>query len=134
MPTKTLVAVARAAHVARRAADFGVLSEGEVLIDMAKVKSRADIVSANARRGVRDWLDGMEGCTVIEGHARCEDGNTLRVGDELMSAPQVFVNVGGRAAVPEMPGLDAIDWLTRSEEHTSELQSLMRNSYAVFCL
>src|SRR3546814_995302 len=111
---------------------------------MAKVKSRADIVIANARRGVRDWLDGMEGCTVIEGHARFEDGNTLRVGDERMSAPQVFLNVGGRAAVPEMPGLDAIDWLTntsileldrvRSEEHTSELQSLMRSSYAVFCL
>src|SRR3546814_4873076 len=117
---------------------------------MAKVKSRADIVIANARRGVRDWLDGMEGCTVIEGHARFEDGNTLRVGDERMSAPQVFLNVGGRAAVPEMPGLDAIDWLTntsileldrvpehlliRSEEHTSELQSLMRISYAVFCL
>src|SRR3546814_2708257 len=94
-------------------------------------------VIANARRGVRDWLDGMEGCTVIEGHARFEDGNTLRVGDELMSAPQVFLNVGGRAAVPEMPGLDAIDRLTntsRSEEHTSELQSLMRISYAVFCL
>src|SRR3546814_4255797 len=81
---------------------------------MAKVKSRADIVIANARRGVRDWLDGMEGCTVIEGHARFEDGNTLRVGDERMSAPQVFLNVGGRAAVPEMPGLDAIDWLTNT--------------------
>src|SRR3546814_1814959 len=77
MPTKNLVASARAAHVARRAADFGVLLEGEVRIDMAKVKSRADIVIANARRGVRDWLDGMEGCTVIEGHARFEDGNTL---------------------------------------------------------
>src|SRR3546814_15754130 len=81
---------------------------------MAKVKSRADIVIANARRGVRDWLDGMEGCTVIEGHARFEDGNTLRVGDERMSAPQVFLNVGGRAAVPEMPGLDALDWLTNT--------------------
>src|SRR3546814_4550295 len=56
----------------------------------------------------------MEGCTVIEGHARFEDGNTLRVGDERMSAPQVFLNVGGRAAVPEMPGLDAIDWLTNT--------------------
>src|SRR3546814_16535735 len=56
----------------------------------------------------------MEGCTVIEGHARFEDGNTLRVGDARMSAPQVFLNVGGRAAVPEMPGLDAIDWLTNT--------------------
>jgi pyruvate/2-oxoglutarate dehydrogenase complex dihydrolipoamide dehydrogenase (E3) component len=114
MPTKTLVASARAAHVARRAADFGVLLEGEVRIDMAKVKSRADTVIANARRGVREWLDGMDGCTVIEGHARFEDATTLRVGDELLSAPQVFLNVGGRAMVPDMPGLHDIPWLTNT--------------------
>lgn len=114
MPTKTLVASARAAHVARRAADFGVLLEGEVRIDMAKVKSRADTVIANARRGVREWLDGMDGCTVLEGHARFEDARTLRVGDDLVSAPQVFLNVGGRAAVPDIPGLRDIPYLTNT--------------------
>ena len=114
MPTKTLVASARAAHMARRAADFGVVLAGEVGIDMARVKARADTVIANARRGVRSWLDGMDGCTVIEGHARFEDAHTLRVGDERLAAPQIFLNVGGRAAVPDMPGLRGIPYLTNT--------------------
>ncbi|RAN81941.1 mercuric reductase [Bacillus sp. SRB_336] len=114
MPTKTLVASARAAHVARRAADFGVVLAGEVGIDMMKVKSRADTVIADARNGVRMWLDGMDGCTVIEGHAHFEDAQTLRVGDERFTAPRIFLNVGGRAAVPDMPGLHDIPYLTNT--------------------
>ncbi|MDW2982326.1 MAG: FAD-containing oxidoreductase [Rhodanobacter sp.] len=114
MPTKTLVASARAAHVARRAADFGVVLTGAVGVDMARVKARADTVIANARRNVRSWLDGMDGCTVIEGHAQFEDARTLRVGEERLSAPQIFLNVGGRAAVPEMPGLHDIPYLTNT--------------------
>jgi pyruvate/2-oxoglutarate dehydrogenase complex dihydrolipoamide dehydrogenase (E3) component len=114
MPTKTLVASARAAYMARRAADFGVVLEGGVGIDMTRVKSRADTVIADARNGVRQWLGGMDGCTVIEGHARFEDAHTLRVGDELLSAPQVFLNVGGRAMVPEMPGVRDIPYLTNT--------------------
>jgi pyruvate/2-oxoglutarate dehydrogenase complex dihydrolipoamide dehydrogenase (E3) component len=114
MPTKTLVASARAAHVARRAADFGVVLAGDVGIDMAKVKSRADTVIENARNGVRAWLDSMDGCTVIEGHACFEDARTLRVGDERLTAPQIFLNVGGRAVVPEMPGLHDVPYLTNT--------------------
>lgn len=114
MPTKTLVASARAAHVARRAADFGVVLDGGVGIDMAKVRSRAETVIANARHGVRTWLEGMDGCTVVEGHAQFEDAHSLRVGDELFSAPQIFLNVGGRAAVPDMPGLHDIPYLTNT--------------------
>jgi pyruvate/2-oxoglutarate dehydrogenase complex dihydrolipoamide dehydrogenase (E3) component len=114
MPTKALVACARVAHVARRAADFGVVLEGDVGIDMAKVKSRADTVIANARHGVRTWLEGMDGCTVIEGHARFEAAHCLRVGDERLRAPQIFLNVGGRAAVPDMPGLRDIPYLTNT--------------------
>jgi pyruvate/2-oxoglutarate dehydrogenase complex dihydrolipoamide dehydrogenase (E3) component len=112
MPTKTLVASAHAAYVARRAADFGVLLVGEVGIDMLKVKSRADTVIANAREGVRAFLDGMDGCTVMEGHACFAAAQTLRVGDERLTAPQIFLNVGGRAAVPAMPGLHDIPYLT----------------------
>lgn len=114
MPTKTLVASARAAHMARRAADFGVVLAGGVGIDMARVKSRADTVIQNARHGVRTWLDGMDGCTVIEGHAHFESAQTLRVGDELLTAPQIFLNVGGRAAVPDMPGLHDVPYLTNT--------------------
>lgn len=114
MPTKTLVASARAAHVARRAADFGVMFEGAVRVDMTKVKSRADTVIANASRGVRGWLDGMDGCRVFEGHARFVDAHTLKVGEERLSAAKFFLNVGGRARVPDIPGLREIPYLTNT--------------------
>jgi len=112
MPTKTLVASARAAHVARHGADYGVLIDGPIRIDMARVKARADTVIANARSGLTAWLDGMEQLTLIEGHARFDGPDTLRVGDERLSAPQIFINVGGRATVPDMPGIDDVDCLT----------------------
>ena len=79
IPTKTLVASAEAAHVARRGADFGV-DTGAVSVDMRKVKARKDAIMLGDRKGVEDWLDGMDGCTVIRGHASFEDPHTLRVG------------------------------------------------------
>jgi pyruvate/2-oxoglutarate dehydrogenase complex dihydrolipoamide dehydrogenase (E3) component len=113
-PTKTLVASAYAAHLARRAADFGVMLDSPVRIDMKLVKARADKVTLDSRAGVETWLGGMEKCTVINGHARFESADTIRVGDELLTAPKIFLNVGGRAMVPEMPGIHDIDYLTNS--------------------
>jgi len=113
MPTKTLVASAYAAHLARRAADYGVQLQGEVGIDMKRVKDRQQTVVHNARGNVEKWLRGMPGMTVIQGHARFESADTLRVGDELLTAPKIFLNVGGRANVPDnMPGIDDIPYLT----------------------
>ena len=111
MPTKTLVASAYAAHLARRAADYGV-SVGEVGVDMKKVHDRARTVTLNARGNLETWLDGMTGCTVFRGHARFENADTVRVGDALLTAPRIFLNVGGRANAPDMPGLDQIAYLT----------------------
>ena len=111
-PTKTLVASAYTAHLARRAADFGVLLEGPVRVDMKRVKARADAVVADSRRGVEQWLRGMEGCTVVEGHARFEAADRVRVGEELLTAPRVFVNVGARAHVPDLPGVSEVPFLT----------------------
>jgi pyruvate/2-oxoglutarate dehydrogenase complex dihydrolipoamide dehydrogenase (E3) component len=111
IPTKTLVASAQAAHVARRGADFGV-DTGAVSVDMRKVKARKDAIMLGDRKGVEDWLDGMDGCTVIRNHARFEDPHTLQVGDETLSAERIFLNVGGRAVVPDIPGLADIDFLT----------------------
>ncbi len=108
MPTKTLVASAYAAHLARRAAEYGVGIDAPVRIDMPKVKARAMTVSANARAGVRGWLDGMKGCTVLEGHAHLESATTVRVGASLLTAPRIFLNVGGRANRPDMPGIDQV--------------------------
>jgi pyruvate/2-oxoglutarate dehydrogenase complex dihydrolipoamide dehydrogenase (E3) component len=114
MPTKTLVASAYAAHLARRGADYGVVFDGPVRIDMARVKARADTVSRNSREGVERWLRGMTGCTVLQGAARFESSDTVAVGDERLRAPRIFINVGGRAVVPDLPGIDRVSTLTNT--------------------
>ena len=114
MPTKTLVASAYAAHLARRAGDYGVLVDGDVRIDMTKVKARADAVSGSARTGVEKRLRTMERCTVIQGEARFEGPQTVRAGDSELTAPRIFINVGGRAFVPDMPGVHDVPFLTNT--------------------
>jgi pyruvate/2-oxoglutarate dehydrogenase complex dihydrolipoamide dehydrogenase (E3) component len=111
-PTKTLVASAHAARVARRAAEYGLTIGGQVGVNMKRVKARKDAVVARSRAGLEAWLKGMANCTVYEGHAHFEAPNEIGVGDELLSASRVFINVGGRALVPNMPGLDDISYLT----------------------
>jgi pyruvate/2-oxoglutarate dehydrogenase complex dihydrolipoamide dehydrogenase (E3) component len=112
IPTKTLVASAYAAQLARRGAEYGV-GTGSVVVDMAKVKSRKDDIMLKDRAGVEQWLEGMDGCTLIRGHARFEDPNTLRVNDDqLISAEKIFLNVGGRAVAPDIPGLADVDYMT----------------------
>jgi pyruvate/2-oxoglutarate dehydrogenase complex dihydrolipoamide dehydrogenase (E3) component len=113
MPTKALVASAYAAHLARRGADFGVVT-GDVRIDMKKVSARSHKVTMDARTGVENWLHGMKNVTVMTGHARFQNATTLQVGDELISAPKIFLNVGGRASVPPVPGLADVPYLTNS--------------------
>jgi len=111
IPTKTLVASAHAAHIARRSADFGI-GTGDVTVDMAAVKARKDRISTGDREGVESWLEGMSGCTLIRGHARFDDPHTLRVDDRVLHADRIFLNVGGRAVAPDLPGLADIDYLT----------------------
>jgi len=111
IPTKTLVASAHAAQTARRGADYGI-GTGDVVVDMTKVKARKDKVMTDDRNGVESWLEGMDNCTLIRGHARFEDPHTIRVGDRLLRGEKIFLNVGGRAVVPDMPGLDEIDYMT----------------------
>ncbi|MBV9492516.1 MAG: FAD-containing oxidoreductase [Verrucomicrobia bacterium] len=113
-PTKTLVANAYAAHLARRAADFGVVIDSQVSVDMRKVKARKDAVSSESRKGVESWLKHMQNCTVYEGHARFISPTEVSVGTALLSAKRIFINVGGRALVPSMPGLDQVEYLTNS--------------------
>lgn len=133
MPTKTLVASAYAVNLARRAADFGVVLDGAVRVDMKKVKSRADTVILNARTGLEKYLRGMNGCTVIEGHARFESPNTVRVGEELLTAPRIFINVGRRAMVPDFPGINDVPYLTNTSmlalDHLPEHLVVVGGSY-----
>ncbi|CDZ48243.1 FAD-containing oxidoreductase [Neorhizobium galegae] len=114
-PTKTLVASAYAAHVARRGGDYGVVLDGPVNIDMPTVMRRSHKVTLDSRHGNESWLEGMPNCTLIRGHARFEDKNTIRVGDELLTAPQIFLNVGGRAAIPDFPGVGDVPYMTNSD-------------------
>jgi pyruvate/2-oxoglutarate dehydrogenase complex dihydrolipoamide dehydrogenase (E3) component len=102
IPTKTLVASAYAAHMARRGGDFGVVPAGPVAVDMKKVKARKDAVSGKSRRGVETGLDGMERCTAFRGHARFESPRTMSVNGETLEAERIFLNLGGRALVPEI--------------------------------
>ena len=113
-PTKTLVASAYAAHVARRASDYGVAIDGGVRVDMKRVKARKDHVVGLSNRGVERSLKKLANCRVYEGHARFVSHRRVQVGTEVLSAGRIFINVGGRAAVPEIPGLDGIDYLTNS--------------------
>jgi pyruvate/2-oxoglutarate dehydrogenase complex dihydrolipoamide dehydrogenase (E3) component len=111
-PTKAMVASAYAAHKARTAKTYGVNVEGAVSVDMKAVKARKDAILLKSRNSVESWLRGMENCTVYDGHARFESANTVRVGDELLTADQFFINSGGRAFVPDMPGVDKVPFLT----------------------
>jgi pyruvate/2-oxoglutarate dehydrogenase complex dihydrolipoamide dehydrogenase (E3) component len=113
-PTKTLIASAQAAHLARRARDYGVVIGGPVTVDMARVKARADAVVAASRGGLEDWLRNMHGCTVLRGQAAFESPTRVRVGDDVLSAPRIFINVGGRARVPHMPGVNEVPYLDNS--------------------
>ncbi len=100
--------------MARRAAELGVVLDGPVRVDMGRVKARKDAVVRLSNEGVESWLRGMERCTVYTGHARFEAPTRVRVGKELIEAPNIFINVGGRASVPPVPGLDAVPYLTNA--------------------
>ncbi|PFH12337.1 pyruvate/2-oxoglutarate dehydrogenase complex dihydrolipoamide dehydrogenase (E3) component [Collimonas sp. PA-H2] len=114
IPTKTLIASARVAHMARRAAEFGVMIDGPVEVDMRQVKARKDQIVSQSNQGVASWLRSTPNLTVIEGHARFESPHSVRVNGELLEADEIFINVGGRATVPDLPGLKDVDFLTNS--------------------
>ena len=107
IPTKTLIASARAAWVARSAAEWGVEVPGAVAVDMRRVKARKDAVVQESRDSLAKWVASTENLELVTGHARFESASTLRVGDEVLEASRVFVNVGARAAI-SMMGIDAL--------------------------
>jgi pyruvate/2-oxoglutarate dehydrogenase complex dihydrolipoamide dehydrogenase (E3) component len=113
-PTKTLVASAYAAHIVSRAADYGVRISGAVNVDMKAVKARRDAVVAPSRNGVERSLRTLEGCTVYDGHGRFVAEKKVTVSGSELTADRIFINVGARAAIPPIPGLDRVPYLTNS--------------------
>jgi pyruvate/2-oxoglutarate dehydrogenase complex dihydrolipoamide dehydrogenase (E3) component len=114
IPTKALVASAYAAHMARRASDFGITVDGAEKADMVAVKARMDAISGKSRVGVETWLRGIKNCTVYQDHARFLSSSEIQVGNETLVAKQIFINVGGRALIPDMSGIDQVPYLTNS--------------------
>ena len=114
IPTKALVASARAAYMARRGADFGVAIDGSIAVDMKQVKARKDGIVRQSNEGVTNWLKNMNNLTVYEGHGRLQSATSVRVDGDLLEAERIVLNVGGRAVVPDMPGVADVDYLTNS--------------------
>ncbi|MBP2234516.1 pyruvate/2-oxoglutarate dehydrogenase complex dihydrolipoamide dehydrogenase (E3) component [Sinorhizobium kostiense] len=112
-PTKAMVASAYAIHTARRGAEYG-MTTGPISVDFARVMARKEKIRLDSRTGVENWLKGMNNCTVFEGHAQFESPREMRIGGERISGEQIFLNVGGRAAVPDLPGINDVPYLTNS--------------------
>jgi pyruvate/2-oxoglutarate dehydrogenase complex dihydrolipoamide dehydrogenase (E3) component len=114
IPTKTLVASARAAHIARRAGEFGVMIGSSIAVDMKRVKERKDSVVQRSNEGLEKWVKATENVTVYHNHARFEDAHRVRVGDDVLEADKIFINVGGRASTPPLPGLHHVRYLNNA--------------------
>ena len=113
IPTKTLVGSARAIHMARRGGEYG-FSAGDIKVDMKAVKARKDGVVKNSSDGLSNWVGGMKNVTLIRGHACFTAPRAIDVGGRPLQADKIFINVGGRAVVPEIPGIDDVPFLTNS--------------------
>ncbi|HEV2270837.1 MAG TPA: FAD-containing oxidoreductase [Steroidobacteraceae bacterium] len=114
-PTKTLVATAYATHTARRGSEFGFSVAGPIAVDMAAVAARARKVILDSRKGNEDWLASMSNVELIRGHARFESSEVVTVNNERLTAPRIFINVGGRATVPDLPGVNDVPLLTNTD-------------------
>lgn len=112
IPTKAMVASAKAAHIARRALEYGVVLPGAATVDMKLVKARKDQISGRSQAGVEKWLRGMGNCTVCQGHARFVAPREIIVDDSRLTADRIFINVGGRPHIPAIPGLEQVGYLT----------------------
>jgi pyruvate/2-oxoglutarate dehydrogenase complex dihydrolipoamide dehydrogenase (E3) component len=117
-PTKAMVASAYAAHLARRAGEYGVRISGEPRVDFGAVMARKDAIVARSSGGVEKWMLGLKTGKVYRGHARFSGPDRVRVNGEEIAAGKIFVNVGGRPLVPDMPGLSEVPFLTNQSMMT----------------
>jgi pyruvate/2-oxoglutarate dehydrogenase complex dihydrolipoamide dehydrogenase (E3) component len=125
MPTKTMVASARVAHLARRAADFGVSTGGPITVDMPAVIARKDAIVQGAKRNLAAWLDGIDNLELIWGTAKFLAPDVIDAGGRTLQARRIFINTGGRAAIPDWPGLHDVPYLTNTT--LMELTTLPRH-------
>jgi pyruvate/2-oxoglutarate dehydrogenase complex dihydrolipoamide dehydrogenase (E3) component len=89
-----------------------VTIDGRVAMDMKKVKARKDMISGDSMKSVETWLRGMPNCTILRGHGRLVSATEIEVGTERLASDKVFLDVGGRALVPKIPGIETVEYLT----------------------
>src|SRR4051812_49416721 len=111
-PTKALVASARVAHLARRAADFGVRLSTPVAIDFARVRTRMNDIVDQSRMGLVKWIEQTEGLSLLNAHARFTSPDTIMAGERALRAPRIFLNVGCRPAVPDWASQSNLPYFT----------------------
>src|SRR5216683_1691249 len=128
MPT-TFDSIIIGAGQARPTDAYGVTVPGAVSVDMKAVKARKDQIVLKSRNGLETYLRGMKSCTVFTGHAHFESANQVRVGDDLLTAKEIFINVGGRALIPDFPGVDSVPWMNNVS--ILELETLPRHLIVV---
>ena len=114
IPSKMWVASAHTAHIVKHAEEMGVIIDGSISVDMKKVKARKDALINKYQAGIKKWLEEMKNCSVYQGTASFIDSHTVQVNNEKITAKHIYINVGARAFVPEIPGLDQIDYFTHS--------------------
>lgn len=114
IPTKTLVGSAKVAYTASQAEKFGVIIDGSVRVDMAQVKKRKDAVAGASNQGITDWIEGMDGVDLFKGHARFVGPRQIEVNGDTLEADRIFIDVGARARIPDIEGLNDVDYLTNS--------------------
>jgi pyruvate/2-oxoglutarate dehydrogenase complex dihydrolipoamide dehydrogenase (E3) component len=110
VPTKTLVASARAIHMARRGDEFG-FEAGDIRANMQRIKARKDAMVLKSRDGVLQWMQGLKQAEVLKGQACFVGPRTVQVGARTLQAERIFINVGGRASVPDLPGVASVPHL-----------------------
>ena len=113
IPTKTMVASARAAHMARRGSEYG-FSIQELEMDMGAVKQRKDAVVKHSTDGLSAWIGGMKHVSLLHGHARFVAPRTVAIDGRQLEAERIFLNVGARAVIPDLPGVKDVPFLTNS--------------------
>jgi pyruvate/2-oxoglutarate dehydrogenase complex dihydrolipoamide dehydrogenase (E3) component len=113
-PTKALITSAKAAHIRRQADHYGLPPTADFVVDLAQVQARKDAIVAASRDGLENWLTHMPGCTIFRGTARFLSPTTMQVGADVLAAPRIFLNVGGRPASPPLPGIEHVPYLTSS--------------------
>jgi len=113
-PTKTLVGSARIAYLAQQAGNFGISIDGDIVVDMKRVKARKDEIAGASNQGVTDWLEGMDNAELIRGHARFVAAHSIEVNGDVLEADKIFINVGARARVPDWPGINDMPYFTNA--------------------